>query len=87
MTQGRGSPNCGDFAGISLELGKVGLICSRFNPCQSLPSVVTDDSKQLKCLNVVLNNKIGPFTVWNSVDNKKGFSFVTKIANSLKKPL
>jgi len=34
-----------------------------------------------------INNKTGPFTVWNSVDNKKGFGFVTKMANSLKKPL
>ena len=38
----------------------VGPTFSSFNPFSSLPSVVTDNRKQFQCLNIVLNNKIGP---------------------------
>ena len=48
------------FAGIALELEKVGPTFSTFNPCPSLPSVASDERKQFQYLNIVLNNKTGP---------------------------
>ena len=48
-------------AGIAIKFEKVGPMFSSFNPCQSLPSVETDDRKQFQYPNVVLQNKPGPF--------------------------
>ena len=65
------------FAGITLKLFKVGPPFSSFNPCSSCPSVATDDRKQFRCLNIVLNNKTGPlwFRRVNSIDAKKVLAF------------
>ena len=60
---------------FTVKLEKVGPTSSIFNPCPSLPSVATDDRKQFQWVNIVLNNKTGPF-FWNSVDVKKRFSFL-----------
>ena len=45
---------------ITLNLEKVGPTFSSFNPCPSFPSVVTNDIKQNKRHNIVLNNKPRP---------------------------
>ena len=45
------------FAGISLELEKVGPTFQSFNPCPPLPCVATDNSKQFQCPDMVLNKK------------------------------
>jgi len=45
------------FENIASKLEKIGPIFSSFNPFPSLPSVATDDRKQLHCRNIVLNNK------------------------------
>ena len=49
-------------AGIAIKFENVGRTFSSFNPCQSLPSVETDDRKQFQYPNVVLQNKPGPFS-------------------------
>ena len=65
------------FAGITLKLFKVGPPFPSFNPCSSCPSAATDDRKQFRCLNIVLNHKTGPlwFRRVNSIDAKKVLAF------------
>ena len=50
----------GIYEGVALKLEKVVPVLSSFNPCQSLPSVTTEDRKQFPRLKIVLNNKSGP---------------------------
>ena len=45
---------------LRAQLEKCRLTLSSFNPCQSLPSEVTNERKQFECLIIVLNNKTGP---------------------------
>ena len=47
----------GDFCRQSIKLQKIGPTFSSFNPCPSLPSVTTNDSKQYQYLNIVFNSK------------------------------
>ena len=49
------------FVSFTVKLEKVGPTSSSFNPCPSLPSVATDNGKQFQWLNIVLNDKTGPF--------------------------
>ena len=64
---------CEFHSGVKLE--KVGPTSSIFNPRPSLPSVANENRKQFQWLNVLLNNKTGPFfeiqLMW-----KKRFSFL-----------
>ena len=48
------------FVEIASKLEKFSLNFSNFNPFPSLPSVATNDRKQNKRHNIVLNNKPGP---------------------------
>ena len=64
----------GDFACVALKLEKVGPIFSRFNPYSLLPSVATDDRKQVQCSNVVSENEPGPlFLEFNPWENCLSF--------------
>ena len=48
------------FVDIASKLEKVEPTFSNFNPFPFLPSVETNDRKQNKCHNIVLNNKPRP---------------------------
>ena len=48
------------FAGMAWKLKNVGSTYLSFNPCQSLPSVATEDRKQFQCLDTALKNIPGP---------------------------
>ena len=68
------------FARKALTLEKVDPIFSRFNPCPSLPSVVTDNGKQfqsLKCSESKIAKLIG-----NLIDAKTCY-ILKKTANSV----
>ena len=54
------------FAGIALKLEKRNggrFFFSTFNLCPLLLSVVTDDRKQVQCLNILLSNKTAPISL------------------------
>ena len=61
------------FFEILSKFEKVGPTFSSFNLFPSLPSVATNDRKQNKCHNTVLNNKPGPLLLWN-LTHVVGFS-------------
>ena len=49
------------FRHNAIQLAKLGPTFSSLSPCPSLPSVETGERRQFQCLNIVLNNKTGPF--------------------------
>ena len=63
------------FVEIASKHEKFSLKFSSFNPLPSLPSVATNDRKQNKCHNIVLNNKPGPLFLEFSFKGKTYFGF------------
>ena len=63
------------FAGIVLKLEKGDTTLSNVKQCLTLPSVAINDRKQLQCLNMIVNNKIGPLFFLNASDANKALAF------------